>query len=100
MITFCATSASLRVRYPESAVLRAVSAGPLRAPGVDLKHSSARRPARELDLVGVSMISPGGLALRPRRPPGWRRWATLPGAPEAGIVPMGFRYLGIFPLVP
>src|SRR5918995_1906734 len=91
-ITFCATSASLRVRYPESAVFSAVSARPLRAPWVDEKYSSTERPSRKLALIGVSMISPDGLAIRPRIPPSWRIWSTEPRALDFYIMLMGFRY--------
>src|SRR5882724_9215744 len=85
-MTFWATSASLRVRYPESAVLSAVSARPLRAPWVDEKYSSTDRPSRKLDMIGVSMISPDGLAIRPRMPPSWRIWSCEPRAPEFDIM--------------
>src|SRR4030095_3640666 len=47
-----------RVRYPASACVAAVSAGPLRAPWVDVKCSSGERPSRKFDLIGLSMISP------------------------------------------
>src|SRR6185436_10730500 len=72
MITFCATSASLRVRYPEFAVFSAVSARPLRAPCVEMKYSSTDRPSRKFALIGFSMISPDGLAIRPRMAASWR----------------------------
>ena len=73
--TSCATSTSRRVRYPASAVLRAVSARPFLAPWVEMKYSSAVRPSRKFDLIGDSMISPicpvsffCGLAISPRIP--------------------------------
>ena len=68
MITSCETSTSRRVRYPESAVRSAVSARPLRAPCVAMKYSSTDRPSRKFDLIGRGMISPLGLATRPRMP--------------------------------
>ena len=46
MMTSCETSTSRRVRYPESAVRRAVSARPLRAPWVEMKYSATDRPSR------------------------------------------------------
>ena len=48
--TFWATSASFRVRYPESAVFSAVSASPLRAPCVELKYSSTVKAFAEVRL--------------------------------------------------
>ena len=89
--TFWATSASLRVRYPESAVLSAVSARPLRAPCVELKYSSTLMPSRALALMGVSMISPDGLLIRPRIPASCWIWLTLPRAPESHISHTGLR---------
>ena len=68
MMQSCATSTSRRVRYPEFAVLSAVSARPLRAPCVEMKYWSTDRPSRKLVVIGVSMISPEGLAIRPRMP--------------------------------
>src|SRR6202789_165173 len=96
MITFCEASTSLWVRYPESAVLRAVSARPLRAPWVELKYSSTDRPSRKLALMGVSMISPEGLAIKPRIPPNWRIWSTEPRALLVAIMLMGLRYFRYF----
>jgi DNA-directed RNA polymerase subunit beta' len=49
-------------------VRRAVSARPLRAPCVEMKYSSTDRPSRKLLLMGRGMISPRGLATRPRIP--------------------------------
>jgi hypothetical protein len=70
-----ATSTSRRVRYPASAVLRAVSANPFRAPWVEMKYSTTVRPSRKFDLMGLSMISPippvsffWGFAISPRIP--------------------------------
>src|SRR3989337_1662973 len=65
MITSCATSTRRRVRYPESAVLSAVSARPLRAPCVEMKYCSTVRPSRKFDVIGVSLISTDGFALPP-----------------------------------
>ena len=56
--TSWATSTSLRVKYPASAVLRAVSAKPFLAPWVDIKYSWTDRPSLKLDVIGDSIISP------------------------------------------
>ena len=90
MMTDWATSQSLRVRYPESAVLRAVSARPLRAPWVDEKYSRIERPSRKFARMGVSMISPLGLAISPRIPASCCIWLMLPRAPESAM-----RYTGL-----
>ena len=37
-------------------------------------------------MIGVSMIEPSGLAIRPRMPASWRIWAALPRAPESAIM--------------
>ena len=76
------TSTRRRVRYPESAVRRAVSARPLRAPCVEMKNSSTDRPSRKFALIGRTMISPLGLATRPRMPAIWRICIMFPRAPE------------------
>ncbi len=68
MMTSCATSTRRRVRYPESAVRRAVSARPLRAPWVEVKYSMTSSPSMKFAFTGRSMISPFGLAIRPRMP--------------------------------
>src|SRR5260221_10596299 len=68
MITSCATSTRRRVRYPESAVLSAVSAKPLRAPCVEMKYSKTFSPSRKFEVIGVSITSPEGLAISPRMP--------------------------------
>ena len=59
VITSWATSTRRRVRYPESAVRRAVSARPLRAPWVEMKYSRTVIPSRKLLRTGTSMIRPG-----------------------------------------
>ena len=90
MITSWETSTRRRVRYPESAVRSAVSARPLRAPWVEMKYSSTVRPSMKLALIGRSMISPFGLAIRPRMPASWRICENEPRAPELAIMKMGF----------
>ena len=89
MITSCDTSTRRRVRYPESAVRSAVSARPLRAPCVEMKYSSTDRPSMKLDLIGRSMISPFGFAIRPRMPASWRICLNDPRAPELAIMKTG-----------
>ncbi len=67
----------------------AVSARPLRAPWVEMKYSSTVRPSMKLALIGRSMISPFGLAIRPRMPASWRICLNDPRAPELAIMKMG-----------
>ncbi len=89
MMTSWATSTSFRVMYPESAVLSAVSARPLRAPWVEMKYSSTDRPERKFEMMGRSMISPEGLAMRPRIPESCLICWRLPRAPESTIMKSG-----------
>ncbi|CKS27850.1 Uncharacterised protein [Mycobacterium tuberculosis] len=63
-----------------------MSARPLRAPWVEMKYSSTFRPSRKFAVMGVSMIEPSGLAIRPRIPATWRIWAAEPRAPESAIM--------------
>ena len=70
----------------------AVSARPLRAPWVEMKYSSTDRPSWKLALIGRSMISPFGLAIRPRMPASWRICLNDPRAPELAIMKMGLRW--------
>ena len=67
----------------------AVSTRPLRAPGVWMKYSSIDRPSRKLDLIGRGIMSPRGLATRPRMPAIWRTCIMFPRAPEPTIMSMG-----------
>ena len=85
-ITSCETSTRRRVRYPESAVLRAVSARPLRAPWVEMKYSRTESPSMKLLLIGRSMVSPFGLVMHPRMPASWRICLNDPRAPEWAIM--------------
>ena len=64
----------------------AVSAIPLRAPWVEMKYSSTDRPSMKLALIGRSMISPFGFAMRPRIPASWRIWLNEPRAPDLAIM--------------
>ena len=91
-MTSCDTSTRRRVRYPESAVRRAVSARPLRAPWVEMKYSSTVRPSRKLARMGCGMMSPRGLDTRPRMPAIWLTWVMLPRAPERTIMSMGLNF--------
>ncbi len=47
---------------------QAVSARPLRAPWVEMKYCSTFRPSRKFAVIGVSIMEPSGLAIRPRIP--------------------------------
>ena len=92
MTTSCTTSTRRRVRYPASAVLRAVSASPLRAPWVEMKYSSTERPSLKFDKMGFSMISPTapviffwGFCISPRIPASCLIWSLLPRAPESSM---------------
>ena len=44
----------------------------------------------KLALIGRSMISPFGFAIRPRMPASWRIWLNDPRAPELAIMKIGF----------
>ena len=66
--TSCETSTRRRVRYPEFAVFKAVSARPLRAPCVEIKYCITVNPSRKLAVIGVSMIEPSGRAIKPLIP--------------------------------
>ena len=85
----CETSTSRRVRYPESAVLSAVSTNPFLAPGVAMKYSSIASPSRKFDLIGLGIMSPRGLATKPRMPAIWRTCIMFPRAPESTITSIG-----------
>ena len=63
-----------------------MSARPLRAPCVELKYSSTVRPSLKFEMIGVSMISPEGLAIRPRMPASCLICAAEPRAPESAIM--------------
>jgi hypothetical protein len=40
----------------------------------------------KFEMIGLSMISPDGLAIRPRMPASWRIWSCEPRAPEWAIM--------------
>ena len=54
-----------------------------------MKYSSTDRPSRKFDLIGRGMVSPLGLATRPRMPAICRSWFMLPRAPELTIWAIG-----------
>ncbi len=54
-----------------------------------MKYSSTDRPSMKLALIGRSMISPFGLAIRPRMPASWRICLNEPRAPELAIMKIG-----------
>ena len=85
-ITSWAISTSFRVRYPELAVLIAVSANPFLAPCVEMKYSRTVRPSRKFANMGVSMISPDGFPIKPRIPAIWLMASFLLLAPESVIM--------------
>ena len=85
MMTSCETSTRRRVRYPESAVRRAVSARPLRAPWVAMKYSATDSPSRYEEMIGRGMVSPFGFDTRPRIPAMLRTCSQLPRAPDDTI---------------
>src|SRR5204863_29603 len=68
-----------------------VSARPLRAPYVEMKYWSTVSPSRKLAVIGVSMSSPEGLAIRPRMPASWRICCAEPRAPESAIMKIGLK---------
>ena len=82
----CDTSTSLLVRYPELAVLRAVSASPFLAPCVDMKYCITSSPSLKLAVIGVSIIEPSGLAISPLIPDSCLICAAEPLAPESAIM--------------
>ncbi|MNW02898.1 hypothetical protein D3C71_1987540 [compost metagenome] len=51
-----------------------------------MKYSNTFRPSRKFAVMGVSMIEPSGLAIRPRIPATWRICAAEPRAPESAIM--------------
>ena len=92
MITSWETSTRRRVKYPASAVFKAVSAKPLRAPWVEIKYSNTESPSLKFDKIGFSIIWPPsapafwGLAIKPRIPDNWRICSLEPRAPESSIM--------------
>ena len=68
------------------AVFNAVSAKPFLAPCVELKYSNTDKPSLKLAIIGVSMISPEGLAINPLMPANCFIWACDPLAPESAII--------------
>ncbi len=58
--TSCDASTNLLVKYPDSAVLNAVSALPFLAPCAEIKYSIGLNHSSNDDLIGNSIISPDG----------------------------------------
>ena len=84
--TSCETSTSLLVKYPEFAVLRAVSARPFRAPCVEVKYSSIDRPSLKLEVIALSIMLPSGLDIKPLIPANCLICAGEPLAPESAYM--------------
>ena len=89
-IISCATSTNLLVKYPESAVLKAVSAKPFLAPCAEIKYSRASSPSLNDDVIGISTVLPVVLAISPRIPAICLNWFMLPLAPDCDIIYTGF----------
>ena len=53
-----------------------------------MKYCRTFRPSRKFAVIGVSMIEPSGLAIRPRMPASCRICAAEPRAPESAIMKM------------
>ena len=86
MVKSWATSTSLLVKYPELAVFSAVSAKPFLAPWVELKYSNTVNPSLKFEVMGFSIISPDGLAIKPLIPANCFNCASEPLAPESAII--------------
>ena len=84
-----ATSTSLLVKYPESAVLKAVSAKPFLAWCEEMKYSSASRPSANDALIGISITLPVVPAISPLIPAACLNWFKLPLAPDWTIKLIG-----------
>ena len=54
-----------------------------------MKYSSTERPSRKFALIGRGMMSPFGLATRPRMAATWRICIMFPEAPELTIMKIG-----------
>ena len=80
------TSHNLLVRYPEFAVFNAVSANPFLAPWVEIKYCNTDKPSLKLAVIGVSMIDPSGLDIRPLIPESCLICAGEPLAPESAYI--------------
>jgi hypothetical protein len=51
-----------------------------------MKYCSTFSPSRKFEVIGFSMISPEGRAIRPRMPASWRICCLEPRAPESAMV--------------
>ena len=90
-IISCATSTKRLVKYPESAVRRAVSTRPFLAPYEEIIYSVTFNPSRKLLLIGRSIICPWGSAINPRIPTSCLTCEIFPRAPEKAIMYKGFK---------
>ena len=63
-----------------------MSANPFLAPCVELKYSRAVKPSLKFDVIGLSIISPDGLAIKPRIPANCFICAADPLAPLSAII--------------
>ncbi len=61
-----------------------------------MKYWRTFRPSRKFERIGVSMISPEGLAIRPRMPASCRICCAVPRAPESDMMRIGFDSLAVF----
>ena len=62
------TSTNLLVKYPESAVLKAVSARHFLPQCYEIKYSSGSSPSLKFDLIGISTALPCVSAINPLIP--------------------------------
>ena len=66
---------------------------PFPAPWVEMKYCITFSPSRRLEVIGVSMISPEGLLIRPRIPASCRICCLLPREPESAMTNSGLSSL-------
>ncbi len=85
IVTSWLTSTKRRVKYPDSAVFKAVSVEPFLEPCDEMKNSDIVNPSRKHERIGISILSPFGLAIRPRIPDNCTKLPILPRAPESLI---------------
>src|SRR4051794_15412516 len=65
-----------------------------------MKYCRTVRPSRKFAVMGVSMISPEGFAIRPRMPASWRICWAEPRAPESAMMKIGLNEGCFFSLPP
>ena len=86
IMTSWVTSTSLRVRYPASAVFRAVSVSPFREPRAEVTYSKIVNPSLKLDFVGRSTIFPRGSTTKPRIAASCLTWSRDERPTPASII--------------